>query len=580
MNQTYCNNGHGQEKSNGSARQAAADAHGGRWDEVAILAAYLEGRDAGMSLAEAARQGGIPESTLRHWMNRLEGSEGPPSWVTFFESPEGLQLLHRIVTAANFVVTQVCGSGVRPACLFLELSGLWRFVASGYGTQCQAIQQLEERIGEFGDQQRERLAPQMLRKPITLAEDETFHAGKMCLVGSEPVSNFLLIEEYAEDRRAETWEGVIRRALQGLPVDVVQMTSDDARSLVSLAKQRIGVHHSPDLFHPQQDISRATSVPLVRKIVDAEKALAEAQKASEEVQQQAQAYAQTPRGPGRPRDFAPQLQQADQDIEAAQAVLDEARQRQEAVRQEARGISRSYHPFDLDTAEVRDATTVGQELNEHFDAIEDAASDAGISDKCWKLLQKARRLVPKMVATIVFVHARIAETLDALDESERVKDALRHYLIPLLYLKEVARKASTADARDAVLQSCERLKEGSAQAVAILDALGAEKRTSLQYVARLCAQLFQRSSSNVEGRNGFLALRHHSLHDLCPRKLRALTVIHNYMIRRRSDGMTPAERFFDQPHADLFQHLLLNLPPPKRPAARRTATPRATVVLN
>jgi hypothetical protein len=131
-----------------------------------------------------------------------------------------------------------------------------------------------------------------------------------------------------------------------------------------------------------------------------------------------------------------------------------------------------------------------------------------------------------------------------------------------------------------VLRSCERLQERSAQAIAVLEALAPEKRASLEYVARICAQFFQRSSSNVEGRNGFLALRHHSLHYLCPRKLRALTVIHNYMIRRRCDGLTPAERFFEQSHDDLFQYLLLTLPPPKRPAARRAAAPSAHRVLN
>jgi hypothetical protein len=66
---------------------------GGRWDEVAILAGYYQGRDSGKSLAETAREQGIPESTLRHWVGRLEASDGPPAWARFFESPEGLQLL-------------------------------------------------------------------------------------------------------------------------------------------------------------------------------------------------------------------------------------------------------------------------------------------------------------------------------------------------------------------------------------------------------------------------------------------------------------------------------------------------------
>ena len=259
-------------------------------------------------------------------------------------------------------------------------------------------------------------------------------------------------------------------------------------------------------------------------------------------------------------------QQAKQRVENARADLNEAIERQDTVRQQARGISQSYHPFDLETAEVRDATTVEQDINQHFDAIEEAASEAGISGKCWALLQKARRLVPKMVATITFVHTKIDKSLGALDNaSQQVKDALRDYLIPLLYLKEVARKATTADARDVVLRSCQRLQQRSGQAIAVLEALDPQTRACFEQVARICAQFFQRSSSNVEGRNGFLALRHHSLHHLGPRKLRALTVIHS---------------FFEQSHDDLFQYLLLTLPPPKRPAARRAAAPSTQRVLN
>jgi hypothetical protein len=54
-----------------------------------------------------------------------------------------------------------------------------------------------------------------------------------------------------------------------------------------------------------------------------------------------------------------------------------------------------------------------------------------------------------------------------------------------------------------------------------------------------CVQTFQRSSSCVEGRNGQLALRHHSFHRLSPRKLQALTTIHNFFLTR-PDGSTAA----------------------------------------
>jgi len=83
-----------------------------------------------------------------------------------------------------------------------------------------------------------------------------------------------------------------------------------------------------------------------------------------------------------------------------------------------------------------------------------------------------------------------------------------------------------------------------------------------------CVQTFQRSSSCVEGRNGQLALRHHSFHRLSPRKLQALTTIHNFFLTR-PDGSTAAERFFAHPPNPLFDSLLQALPLPPRPARNR-----------
>jgi hypothetical protein len=55
-----------------------------------------------------------------------------------------------------------------------------------------------------------------------------------------------------------------------------------------------------------------------------------------------------------------------------------------------------------------------------------------------------------------------------------------------------------------------------------------EERRLLERVSAECADLFQRSSSCVEGRNAQLALQHHSRHRLSDRKLAALTAVHNY----------------------------------------------------
>lgn len=56
----------------------------------------------------------------------------------------------------------------------------------------------------------------------------------------------------------------------------------------------------------------------------------------------------------------------------------------------------------------------------------------------------------------------------------------------------------------------------------LLRGLAVEELITLEKVAWECAQLFQRSSSCVEGGNGQLALHHHQLHRISSRKLNAL----------------------------------------------------------
>ena len=100
--------------------------------------------------------------------------------------------------------------------------------------------------------------------------------------------------------------------------------------------------------------------------------------------------------------------------------------------------------------------------------------------------------------------------------------------------------------------------------------LDASRLEELNRLAQDYSALFVRSSSCVEGRNGQLSLRHHGLHQIRPARLRALTVVHNYQLRR-VDGSTAAERFFGKPPEDLFEWLLAHLPYPVRPAQRRPA---------
>ena len=129
----------------------------------------------------------------------------------------------------------------------------------------------------FGEEEKERLVAGMATKQVTVCEDETFHP-EVCLVAIEPVSNFILLEQYADDRKAKTWTKALGAATEGLPIEIIQSTSDEGRGLLRHVKKDLGVHHSPDLFHVQQELVRGTSVALASRKRRAEEAVAKAAK--------------------------------------------------------------------------------------------------------------------------------------------------------------------------------------------------------------------------------------------------------------------------------------------------------------
>jgi hypothetical protein len=203
------------------------------------------------------------------------------------------------------------------------------------------------------------------------------------------------------------------------------------------------------------------------------------------------------------------------------------------------------------------------------------AKEAQLSEGSRARIEKARRLLEGLVATIASFHLQMQLWVSQLALSPEVKGVVMSELIPALYLERVAGKQPTAERRAKVEAVCAPILARAREPASTLSRLPAEERARIEGLAQQAADLFQRSSSCVEGRNGQLALRHHSLHRLSNGKLGALIVVHNYYLTR-ADGTTAAERFFGSKPADLFVWLVDHLEVPARPAAKRSITARKT----
>jgi hypothetical protein len=528
-----------------------------------LLEGFRDQQRCGTSARQFAQQQQLPRTTLQAWLARQRRLDLPPEVVQFFDSPVGLTFLHRLVTAAHLIFGLQGSAGLRLLRDFFRRCQLDRFVAASYGSRQQFAAALEQGVIDFATTQRQQLAQDMAPKAIAVAEDETYHPA-ICLVAIEPVSNFVIVEHYADQRDAATWNAALQQGLQGLPVTVVQSVSDEAKGLLAHAQVGLGVPHSPDVFHVQHEQSRGTAPVLAAQQRQAQRAVEQAQQ-QYAVLQQAQHEAQQLaaagiRPPGRPLDHERRVQAAAATLADRQRQLAGCLQRQEQARAAIRQVGAADHPFDLASGRAQGAPVVAERLTAACAQLEAVAEAAALPEGSCRRLAKARRVVPGLVAAVAFFWLRVRTAAQALGPGTW---GWAERLTAGMYLRRVASKQRTAEQRAALRALAE-------QCLAEARALGVEPPGGWAAAERLAWEWsgwFQRSSSCVEGRNGQLALRHHSLHKLSGRKLAALTALHNYWIKR--GGQTAAERFFGQKPADLFEWLMARLPLPARPAQLR-----------
>src|SRR5205823_13974070 len=163
-----------------------------------------------------------------------------------------------------------------------------------------------------------RWAKGMPQKDLTVTQDETCTGG-LCLITTDPESNFILVEQLAQARDQTTWNTLMEPALAPLNCRVIQSTSDEAPGLLAYVEHYLEAHHSPDLFHVQHELVKAVSGPMATKERAAHKAAIEAHAQLDQVQAQLHTVGDEPhkRGPGHPRQAPMSLEQAQQALEAA-----------------------------------------------------------------------------------------------------------------------------------------------------------------------------------------------------------------------------------------------------------------------
>ncbi len=254
--------------------------------------------------------------------------------------------------------------------------------------------------------------------------------------------------------------------------------------------------------------------------------------------------------------------QAELDAQVASQELERISAQREQVAQSIRRIGQAYHFVDLERGVRRNSSLIAADIQAHMDQVRVIAQHEGLSQSCLDRIDEAERVLPKMQATIAFVSTYVGQQVRQLDLTPPVSHAMHARLIPSYYLDRVAHTRTVRDGKP-LRELAERLRAPLFEPSGVLSHLPPECQDQLHEKAKILADVFQRSSSNVEGRNGYLSLRNHQLRGLdLPRKRECLTAIHNFFLTR-PDGTTAAERFFGQKPRSMFAAILesVELPP-------------------
>lgn len=542
-----------------------------RESQVRIIQQLKEGR---VTQTQVANEAGLSRTTLAHWIHRNRNMSNAldPNVVDFLESPSGLAHLHQVVLAAMYVFHKKASCGLPTLQEFFQQSGLDQFVASSIGSLSSLSNKIDGEIINFGEEERERLAANMPQKDITCCTDETFFPERMVLVMMEPCSNFILAEETESKRDTETWEAVGTAACKGLKVKIIQLASDEAKGLTSYALNVLGAHKSPDLFHVQQEIGKAVASHVGRKITQTQRAIEQAQKEHEDAYQRIKVLGAKPgidltNPPPSLLKAGKKLCRVDKQKEKDEKLLEKLKEHNDTVRQARKAIGTGYHPYNVETGESRTPDELKATLDKAYDELEQVADQVDCSDKQKKRLAKSRAMIPPMVATLLFFWEYTQKLIQGFQLSIPFEWILRQYLIPIAYLHSAYRRSKDKDFREKLLKTIGDL-ENSLENHKVWAQAPPSEQASLRAKAEQCANVFQRPSSCVEGRNGQISLRHHAHRGLSTKRLQILTIIHNFGVFAR-DGTTAARRFFEQQHRNLFEHLLDKVGCPLRPRRQK-----------
>lgn len=495
------------------------------------------------SIRAIASATGIPKSSVHRHLRRIQGRQQYAESY-FWETEEGAQWLRLLVFGVIYWFGIKGGIGSDSLSSFFHQLRLEQQIGCSASALRELEVQFKEAILAYEQAQSESCHAEQ-RIGICVGGDETFY-GLPILVAIELASGFIFSEAECENRSYEAWWEQIRGWFTPEQWDCRYLVSDGAKALVKLAFSGLGCPSLPDVFHLLHALSKSMGSAIARQRVRLQNQ-----------QQTLQAKLKAASSPA-------VLGQMEAQITALQAQQQSLESDHRAYQQSLHALSQAIHPFDLNSCEAQLGPELATCLQSPLSRLERLGQTYSPTHS-QAALERWQRQIPNLSATLRAWWQWVLQSLTAQTQDPDLQNWVLTALLPWVYWHQQTQKTRQSQLKHDYLQATQQ-----AQARFLADAFtptlaDSEQQQWVDWAIWMCAK-FQRTSSAVEGRNGYLSGLHHANRGFTEQTLKVLTIIHNFDLKRQ-DGTTAAQRLFGKEFPDLFKWVVLHmgeLPRPRR----------------
>jgi hypothetical protein len=505
------------------------------------------------SIRSLADRTGLSKSSVHRHLQAIDRRDRHPE-SSLWETEPGRAWLIRLMVATLFEFGLKRGVGAETLSEFfgrLRLEGNVGCSPSALRTVMHLLERLLLDTAAAWEQ--EGIAHGEIR-PVIGAVDETF-LQRMMLVFMDLATGYVLLEEVAAARSFDTWFDRTNERLTTFGTQVLYMVSDRAKALIKLAHTGLRCPSIPDLFHLGHDLAKGYSLGIFGRLRQAKRDLEQAKQGLEKLQKNTQT--------------APvQIAQAQSRAAACATAVHHWQEVGSAWRQHLSNVSRILHPWRLADSIRQTSKEVEEQLRAELEAIETLLATNGLPMKK-ATLDKVRKQLAGLSALVDLWWQTVRQDLTQLAMTPRWTQWAEDVLLPLMYWQEQLRRTRHRGQKAQVALVLQAVEEAF-ERHACTRQLKPEVLAGWKAWAAEHAKAFQRASSAVEGRNGYLSQMQHNHRGLPTRRYQVWTVLHNFDCRA-ADGTTPAARFFRRSFPDLFERVLSQIDELPMPRQRRQA---------